>query len=300
MGPLVEWLAGLGFAEATLVPVGNLSLLALHAAAPDEFVFANAPSARAVRSRATIPATAFPGSSTSLLAVGDPQPPPEGSPSLTFARAEVGAIAPMFGGASRVLLARAATRDAVRAGLERATHLHLACHGSFDFDEPLASGLWLASGERLTLRDLLDGDFDLSSVRLVVLSACESGITEFEQIPDEAIGLPAGLHQAGVPGVVSTLWSADDLSTAVLVAEFYRLILSDGLDPAQALHAARLYLRSSTAERMDLAGWYTDAFEASGRADQSLSDGASYFQANPDVVPFHDPLYWAGYVFSGR
>jgi CHAT domain-containing protein/tetratricopeptide (TPR) repeat protein len=300
VGPLVDWLAEEGFSEATLVPVGNLSLLALPAAAPDDFVFAIAPSAHALGAgRASLTGRA-PVPSPSLLAVGDPEPVPDGAAPLVFARAEVQAIAPMFVGGARVLLGKAATRDAVQAGLERAVYLHLACHGSFDFDEPLVSGLWLASGGRLTLRDLLDGDFDLSSARLAVLSACESGITEFEQIPDEAVGLPAGLHQAGVPGVVSTLWAVDDVSTAVLVAEFYRLILADELDPARALHQAQVFLRTSTADQLDLAGWYERAFEASARSDQSLTDGASYFRAYPNVVPFGDPFFWAGFVFSGR
>lgn len=91
------------------------------------------------------------------------------------------------------------------AGAGCATHLHPACHGSFDLDEPLDSGLWLSGGKRLTLRDLLDGDLDLSSLRLAVLSACQTGMVEFARVPDEAVELPAGFHQAGVPAVISTL-----------------------------------------------------------------------------------------------
>ena len=49
------------------------------------------------------------------------------------------------------------------------------------------------------------------------------------------IGLPAGFLQAGVPGVVATLWPVNDRSTAVLVAEFYRLLLAERQDPATAL-----------------------------------------------------------------
>ena len=74
----------------------------------------------------------------------------------------------------------------------------------------------------MTLRDLLDSDLDLSASRLAVLSACQTGIIDFRRIPDEAIGFPAGLLQAGVPGVVSTLWLVDDISTALLLARFYR------------------------------------------------------------------------------
>ena len=152
-------------------------------------------------------------------------------------------------------------------GLPGATHLHLACHGGFDPNEPLDSALYLSGGDRLTLRDLLDGNLDLSSQRLAVLSACQTGITEFDRVPDEVIGLPAGFLQAGVPGVVATLWPVNDQSTAVLVAEFYRLLLAERQDPATALARARGHLRDATAR--DLAEWFERRYDDSGGTDRS-------------------------------
>ena len=114
-------------------------------------------------------------------------------------------------------------------------------------------------------RDLLDGDLDLSSQQLAVLSACQTGITEFERVPDEVIGLPAGFLQAGVPGVVATLWPVSDRSTAVLAAEFYRLLLAERQDPATALRGARRFLRDATAR--DLAEWFQCRYDDSGSTD---------------------------------
>jgi len=201
---------------------------------------------------------------------------------------------------SRVLVEQDATRRRVAESLPGTTHLHLACHGSFDVDEPLDSALYLAGMDRLTLRDLLDGDFDLSGVRMAVLSACQTGISEFARVPDEAIGLPAGFLLAGVPGVVATLWPVNDVSTALLMAEFYRLVIADHLDPALALHRARAYLRDSTPAQLGLAGWFERRYEDSGGTDTDAFYAASDFRAHPDAdPPFADPYYWAGFTYTG-
>jgi CHAT domain-containing protein len=298
IGPLAERLGGLGFSEATIIPAGRLSLLPLPAAAPRSFTVALAPSARALRAARTF--AEHTGSLTPvLLAAGNPLPLPEGVQPLAFAGDEAEAIRPLFGSDSRVLIAGEATRDSIRSSLAGTTHLHLACHGSFDAGEPLDSGLVLAGGERLTLRNLLDEEFELPSARLAVLSACRSGIIEYERVPDEAIGLPAGFLQAGVPGVVSTLWPVDDVSTALLVVAFYRRLLIEGLDPANALREAQEFLRMSSAEQLDLAGWLERRYEASGGTDADAFEDARYYRSNPDERPFEDPVYWAGFVFSG-
>ncbi len=75
---------------------------------------------------------------------------------------------------------------------------HFACHGRFDLDDPLASSLHLGDG-LLSLTDLLDKDeVNLEKTR------CQTAITDFRDVPDEAIGLPAGFLVAGVPGVVGS------------------------------------------------------------------------------------------------
>ena len=128
-----------------------------------------------------------------------------------------------------MLFERDATHAAVAASLPGATHLHFSCHGTFDVREPLDSALSLSGDDTLTLRDLLDGGLDLSAARLAVLSACQTGIVDFDKVPDEAIGFPAGFIQAGVPGVVSTLWPVDAISTAILMSRFYVEHLGNGL-----------------------------------------------------------------------
>jgi CHAT domain-containing protein len=157
----------------------------------------------------------------------------------------------------------------------------------------------LAGGDRLTLRELLDGDLDLSSLRLAVLSACHSGITEFERVPDEVVGLPTGFLQAGVPGVVAALWQVNDRSTAVLMAEFYRLLLTERHDPATALREGCGHLRDATA--CDLAEWFERRYVESGGTDLAAYEAATDLRSRPDPEdrPYADPVYWAGFVYFG-
>ena len=240
------------------------------------------------------------GQAPVLLAVGNPLPPLAGWQPLGYAGVEVRAIERYFAaGSRRILPEEAATATAVVQGLGGATPLHLACHGGFDLSEPLDSALYLAGGDRLTLRELLDGDLDLSSQRLAVLSACQSGITEFQRVPDEVIGLPAGFLQAGVPGVVATLWPVNDQSTAVLMAEFYRLLLTDRQDPATALRGACGHLRDATAR--DLAEWFERRYQDSGGTDLAAYQAATDLRSHPDPAdrPYANPLYRAGFTYTG-
>ena len=234
-----------------------------------------------------------------LLAVGNPLPLPAGWQPLRYAGLELRAIERFFGPESRRLLPEEeATATAVAQALPGATDLHLACHGGFNPGEPLDSALYLAGGDQITLRDLLDGNLDLSSQRLAVLSACQTGIIEFERVPDEVIGLAAGFLQAGVPGVVATLWPVNDRSTAVLVAEFYRQ-LAEQRDPATALDSARRYLRDVTAQ--ELAEWFERRYGESGGSDQTAYEAAADLRSYPEPAdrPYAESVYWAGFVYSG-
>jgi CHAT domain-containing protein len=149
------------------------------------------------------------------------------------------------------------------------------------------------------LRDLLNGNLVLSTQRLAVLSACQTAMTEFERVPDEVVGLPAGFLQAGVPGVVATLWPVNDQSTAVLVAEFYRLLLAKRQDPATALARARAYVRDATARQ--LAEWFERRYDDSGGTDVAAYEAAADFRSrlDPAYRPYADPVYWAGFLYTG-
>jgi CHAT domain-containing protein/tetratricopeptide (TPR) repeat protein len=315
IAPLAHQLHELDAQGVVLIPGGLLALLPLHAAPYrrdgrticllDHFDVAYAPSARvlssarrALAARATAPPV--------LAGVGNPLDHPE---PLDYARAELEAVAALFPDrppARRTLVEHAATRAALEQALPGASYVHLACHGLFNPGQPLDSHLQLADGETYTLRAVLDaGSFD--AARLVALSACQTAITDFQHLPDETLGLPAGFLQAGVPGVVGTLWPVDDLSTALLMARFYALLRpgdpdaehhEDRLPPARALRRAQCWLRDVTAGQLLE---HLQRERAAGRIPETLAaQGVSRFAWEDDAVrPFAGPEHWAPFIFVG-
>jgi CHAT domain-containing protein/tetratricopeptide (TPR) repeat protein len=296
LAPVMKRLKGLGFKQASMIPGGQLTLLPLHALVADSIAVAYAPSARSLR-LAMIAARKRAKLRPAFLGIGSPVPNPQ---PLPFVRAEVERIGSMFKAASRrVLLDQAVTPSKALRELRNATHVHFACHGTFNVYQPLESGVSLSNDEVLTMRMLLGTDLNLCSLRLVVLSACETGRTDVSRVPDESMGLAAGFLQAGAPGVLSALWSVDDLATAVLLTMFYRLHLRMHLDPATALCRAQRRLRRSTAKRMELVDWYERRYEASHRSDPDAFAWMTYYRTNPHVKPFEHPYFWAGFIYTG-
>ena len=102
---------------------------------------------------------------------------------------------------------------------------HFSCHGSCNPNNPLESALLLATQDTLTLGEIFEINFNKS--RLVVLSACETGLIDLNSISDEYIGLPAGFLLAGSLSVVSSLWTVSDLSTSFLMIKFYETLLNE-------------------------------------------------------------------------
>ncbi len=303
IAPLVERLRRLGYSTATLIPIGLLSLVPLHAAALDEITFCYAPSARVLQQAQAAVALRTPTRELTLLGVSNPLP---ASTPLPFARNEMQEIARLWVGSSRSLYEEEATLEATRAGLQSTGVAHFACHGRFDLDNALDSGLQLGD-ESLRLSDLLN-EGGLQQARLAVMSACQTAITDFQDVPDEAIGLPAGFLVAGAPGVVGTLWPVDDdVSTALLMRRFYDNWLGNSagpVDPPEALRQAQIWLRDVTAaelqdyfsrERKALLSGVPAAWSQAQVREQFRRFGGCY----PEARPFASPFYWAAFTYTG-
>jgi CHAT domain-containing protein len=133
--------------------------------------------------------------------------------------------------------------------------LHFACHGQFDAEDALRSGILLAPGPDDTgeLDATLTAE-ELATVRiradLVTLSACESGVNEHRP-GDELIGLTRALIYAGTPSVIVSLWRVDDLSAGLLMRGFYERLLrptdAAPVTKANALQAAQIEVMRWTA-----------------------------------------------------
>ncbi len=114
--------------------------------------------------------------------------------------------------------------------------LHLACHGRFRPDNPMFSSLQLSDGW-LTVREAYRLNLECE---LVTLSACETGVSALTP-GDEWIGLARSFFAAGVPSLLVSQWTVDDVATANFMKEFYSCLLT-GVGPAAALQHAQCRL----------------------------------------------------------
>ncbi|HOT06703.1 MAG TPA: CHAT domain-containing protein [Methanotrichaceae archaeon] len=310
MSPIYERLEEIHLnrgAPLILVPLGALGLLPLHAAwyqkdgekrtILDDYSVSYAPSAYVLKiSRQRMQDSRR--NARTLLDIVNP------TADLPFATIEGKAVADLFKDADKHLIIESeANAGAVKEHGPHYAYLHFSGHGRYNWDKAERSAIILADGVELTLAEIMSPDFDFNMTRLVTLSACETGFTEFLELPNEYIGLPAGFLQAGAPAVVSSLWAVNDLSTALLMEHFYNNHLDNNMDLAAALRDAQLWLRDLKATDVAeiLSGYYAEADETSKAI---LLQYRNYYSslANRDTAnpkPFVHPYYWAGFTLNG-
>lgn len=296
MAPLVAALQESGLPEGALVrlvPGNLLGLLPLHAAvlpspsgrgaggeghALDHYTFTYAPSAQALyhaRAAAERPAD-------SLLAVRYPDK------RFQLADQAIAAALDAFPPERTTsLLMDAATKAAILEDFDDHAVLFFFTHGIADFGEPLQSGLQTTDGW-LTLADILS--LRGEKARLAVLSACETGVSADIRNTDEVVSLPSGMMQAGIPGVVGSLWTVAESSTAILMSIFFEEWRTHGLTPPQALHRAQQILRNA---RHD---------EASRRYFARYlmpTEVAHDLHVEMMIESFAHPFFWAAFTYTG-
>ncbi|MFG1917501.1 CHAT domain-containing protein [Micromonospora sp. NPDC048898] len=276
----------------TLVPVGLLNLLPLHAAgepdAPDDVATGRrhvgqfsairyAPNARALR-RCRDVARELAGQEQRLLVLDVPDGhgvDPRGH--LRYVARETTEIVRRWTGRPTAP-SHACTWEEFRAAADEHTVWHLACHGSAEPGSILDSRLYFAD-RQVTLEELRRALVP-GRRRLAVLSACDTNVSGFA-LPNEVVGLPSALIQLGFAGVIATAWAVDDLATTYLMTAFYHLWCREGDEPAVALSRAQQWLRTAT--RADLTALLPDV-EPSGA---------------PGDHPYTDPEYWAAFAYTG-
>lgn len=217
---------------------------------------------------------------------------------------EVNAIGSMMqekGKTVRILSGSAGNEAVLRASIANHDVVHIASHGYYWNDNQvrmnkrmkfmanatpnnlpmLTSGL-MVSGVNQTIANKwtdtdVDNDgivtsaeiseMDLSAAKLVVLSACQSGIG---LVSGEGInGLQRGLKIAGAQSLMLSLWKIDDRATRLFMEEFYKHLLA-GSTKQDALKAARQFLRN-----------YHEIALDNGKIK---------------LYPYDNPIYWGGFV----
>jgi CHAT domain-containing protein/tetratricopeptide (TPR) repeat protein len=277
-------------AELGMVPVGLASDPASREFLLDRYILVTGPSMASVEISQRRAVT--PSKPASLAAVANP------TGDLGFTVAEGAVAASFFGaGARTVLDDKSANSSNVLGSLKKSSYWHFATHGTFNWKSPRASALLLAEGDRLTIGNMLD-QVGLGRPRLVVLSACETGFYDFQHVSSEFIGLPSAFLQVGAAGVIGTLWSVDDVSTALLMMRFYELHLADQVEPATALRRAQFWLRDKTHQELrDFIGTLRKARRLTVEQEAMLK--AAIASGEGGERPFRHPYYWAAFQFFG-
>ena len=192
-------------------------------------------------------------------------------------------------GQVRIILGAEAAEAAFKAETGGQEVIHLATHGFFlpgacpqdENDEireenPLAlSGLVFAGGNQwwrsesgcddgiLTAQEV--AALDLTGVRWVVLSACETGLGALTTQGEGVFGLRRSFALAGAQTVIMSLWTVGDNSTNEWMVRLYRARLQESSDTAHAVRAASLAVLTSRRESgQSVHPYYWAGFLAAG------------------------------------
>jgi CHAT domain-containing protein len=231
---------------------------------------------------------------------------------LPFTELEGWCAARRFQPHARQLRGTAATKEALLAAAGDCHVWHYSGHAFFHLLEPLKSALILGAADEafagawLTLRDVFCR-LRLGETTLAVLNGCESGMLRPEAA-DDYVNLPTGFLYAGATCVFSTLWTVNDLSSALVMDKFHALWRGDHggspRRPAAALREAVRWLREDIRSGRQLAREILPPLlahvpDAAVRATcEEAARGLE--QRFPDAPPFASPAHWAPFVCSGR
>jgi CHAT domain-containing protein len=119
-------------------------------------------------------------------------------------------------------------------------------------------------------------------------------LTDTTKQSDDCIGLATGFLYAGSQGVLSSLWSVNDLATAFLMIKFYENLATD--DMAVALNTAQIWLRDATTE--ELQEWKSQ-LPLRPTQKEALYDELDDIGSR-EKQPFQSPYHWAAFCSVGQ
>jgi CHAT domain-containing protein/tetratricopeptide (TPR) repeat protein len=220
---------------------------------------------------------------------------------------------------TRRLQGKDATIDSVKHLLRQVQILHTSHHAASNLNEPLESALQLADGN-LKLGQLLSPGWRMPDLSDAFTCNCETHFSVTD-VTDEILTLSVGFLCAGARSVVSTLWSVEDLASAML-SLFYYDLREAGLSRSWALQKAQQNLRNLTGK--EFAARYQSALAQhleelhaaimeKHRGAVNETESQKLLEATRKIegqqrrlegcakedLPFNSPYYWAGFVSQG-
>jgi CHAT domain-containing protein len=198
----------------------------------------------------------------------------------------------------RVLMDEEFTGEALRNALrQRYPLVHIASHFAFKPGDETDSSLLLGDGGLLTLAQIKSATNLFGGVDLLTLSACDtaSGGASTDGREVESFGVLA--QRQGAKAVLASLWPVADVSTRLLMQEFYRLRGGgEGMTKVEALRRAQLALLRGEAKAA--AGAAPSRSHIVGSAAAG-SKAAPPFTHDPRA-PFAHPYHWAPFILIGN
>ena len=132
--------------------------------------------------------------------------------------------------------------------------------------------------------------YNLSSVKVAVLSMCFSGIGHIDY-SQGMLGFKTVLLGNGVRAIISCLWEVDDFACAIFMDRFYHNMKDMSL--LHALRHSQEYLRTVTIGELKKCGWFE---ETRIRKVGLVADKMIQLANMPNnTVLFGEAIYWAGY-----
>ncbi|HET7113582.1 MAG TPA: CHAT domain-containing tetratricopeptide repeat protein [Pyrinomonadaceae bacterium] len=162
---------------------------------------------------------------------------------------QISKLAKASGGQADVWLDLDANEDnIVTRDVSKYRVIHVATHGLLNAERPQFTGVVLSLVGNKTHDGFVRTD-EVFNLRLgsplVMLSACETGLGK-EKRGEGVMGLTRAFMYAGAPTVGVSLWSVADKSTADLMTDFYKRLLTagDNTTSSSALRGAQLAMIS--------------------------------------------------------
>ena len=162
---------------------------------------------------------------------------------------QISKLAKASGGTADVWLDLEANEDNLGArDISKYRIIHVATHGLLNAERPQFTGVVLSLVGNKTHDGFVRTD-EVFNLRLgsplVMLSACETGLGK-QKRGEGVMGLTRAFMYAGAPTVGVSLWSVADKSTADLMTDFYKRLLStgEGTTSSNALRGAQLAMIS--------------------------------------------------------
>ncbi|PSL19457.1 CHAT domain-containing tetratricopeptide repeat protein [Shimia abyssi] len=158
--------------------------------------------------------------------------------------------------------------------------LHIASHFALMPGQEDDSFLLLGDGSHLSLSEIREKRaFRFRGVDLLTLSACQ---TARGGDGSEIDGFGATAQLNGASAVMASLWPVADAATPILMQDFYRGMIDDGFDKAEALRRAQVAMLNG-----DATG--TGATRAAEAMDEDFGD-----------IGFAHPYFWSAFVLMGN